>query len=194
MNPSKLTHFLYGGLAFLSVVRWYMSWAVFTPMECLQNFCGTGGTASTDSFGNLKQQRYTAWYDPQSIAYHTVSTKRMTLDYLCQRSYNEGISDSYNEIREVHGLYVDQIPRPDRNKPKSMAYFVQRARDMSTVDWLRSLQNCIQGFRQRLIPTEQERILRKLQFAYHAGWKFHQSAVQADPELLAFVLKKNYLD
>lgn len=145
-------------------------------------------------FRVFKQQGYNAWYDPRSIAYHRVSAKRMTLDYLCQRSYNEGISVSYAEIREVHGLYVDQIPGLGRKEQKSMAYYVQRAREMSSTDWLRSLQNRIQGFRKRLIPTRQERIMKKVQLAFHAGWKFHQAAVQADPELLAFVLKKSYFN
>ena len=64
----------------------------------------------------------------------------MTLEYLCQRSYNEGISDSYTQIREDNALYVDKITLPVMREPKSMAYFLQRAREMSPVDWLRSLQ------------------------------------------------------
>ncbi len=118
----------------------------------------------------------------------------MTLDYLCQRSYNEGISHSYTQIRKDHDLYTDKMIFSYRNKSKPIKYFIQQAREKSPADWLRSGQNRIEGIRRRLLPTKQERIMQKLQLAHHAGWKFHQAAVQTNPDLLAFVLKKNYLD
>lgn len=152
------------------------------------------GDGELGFFRKFKQQEYSAWYDPRSIAYHRVSAKRMTLDYLCQRSYNEGISDSYTQVREDHALYMDKIIIPFEKKPRPMGYFIQRAREMSSADWLRSIQNRIDGIRRRLLPTRQERITAKLLFAHHAGWRFHQTAVQIDPELMAFVLKKDYFD
>lgn len=152
------------------------------------------GDGELGFFREFQQQGYRAWYDPRSVAYHTVSRKRMTLDYLCQRSYNEGISDSYTQIREDHALYADKLALPDSGKEKSTAYFIQRAREMSPVEWLQSLQNRFHRLRRRLLPTRRERILHQLQRAHDAGWKFHQMAVQADPELLDFVLKKTYMD
>ena len=152
------------------------------------------GDGELGFFREFWQQGYQAWYDPRSVAYHRVSKKRMTLDYLCQRSYNEGISDSYTQIREDHALYADKLAGPASREPKTTAYFIQRAREMSSAEWLQSLQNRVQRVRRRLLPTRHERILHKLQRAHQAGWKFHQTAVQADPELLAFVLKKSYLD
>jgi glycosyltransferase involved in cell wall biosynthesis len=152
------------------------------------------GDGETGFFREFGQQGYTAWYDPRSVAYHTVSQNRMTLVYLCQRSYNQGISDSYYQIRNPQAMNTGQISYLDGKSTKSVAYYIQRAREMPPSDRLRWLQNRVREFRRRLYPTRQEKIRDQLQIAYHAGWKFHQNAVQADPELLAFVLKKNYME
>jgi len=160
------------------------------PLE-LMRYRGDG---ETGFFQEFKKQGYTAWYDPRSVAYHTVSRKRMTLDYLCQRSYNQGISDSYAQIRKAQDLNADQSSTTGGIHPKSSAYFKQRAREMSLTDWVRSLQNRIRWVRRQLFPTQHEKILNQLQYAHNAGWRFHENAVQTDPELLAYVLKKSYLE
>jgi hypothetical protein len=36
--------------------------------------------------------------------------------------------------------------------------------------------------------------LKEIERAYKAGYNYHQKAVKNDPKLLAWVLKKNYLD
>lgn len=152
------------------------------------------GDGELGFFREFKQQGYRAWYDPRSVAYHRVSAQKMTLNYLCQRSYNEGISYSYAQIRTNQAVHIDRNTYLGREKPKSRSYFLQRIREMSFPDWLRSLHNRIEAIRRHIFLTRQERILSKLQRAHYAGWKFHQTAVQANPELLAFVLKKDYLD
>lgn len=152
------------------------------------------GDGELGFFRKFRQQGYAAWYDPRSVAYHLVTRERMTLDYLCRRSYNEGISDSYTQIREDHGLYADSLIGGDRKKTRSPVYFMQRAREMSSADWLRSLKNRIEGSRRRLLPTRQEKIMNKLQSAHDAGSRFHRTAVKRDPELLAYILRKSYLD
>lgn len=152
------------------------------------------GDGELGFFRKFKQQGFVAWYDPRSVAFHLVTKERMTIDYFCRRAYNEGISDSYTQIREDHALYVDDLMVVDRKKKKSPTYYMQRAREMSFTDWLGSLNNTIQGFRRCLLPSRQEKIAYRLQSARRAGWTFHQSAVKMDPELLAYILKESYLD
>jgi methylphosphotriester-DNA--protein-cysteine methyltransferase len=118
----------------------------------------------------------------------------MTFDYLCQRSYNQGISESYFQIRKAQTLTAEQIAHAKGKNPQSMAHYQQRAREMSPKDWFNSLYYRIQKLRRRLIPTSQEKIEDQLKFAFHEGWKFHQASVQADPEVLAFVLQKSYME
>lgn len=152
------------------------------------------GDGELGFFRKFKQHGYTAWYDPHSVAHHLVTRERMTIDYLCQRSYSEGISDSYTKIREDHGLYADDLIAVDRKETKSRVYYLQRAREMSFTDLLRSLKNRVEILRRFFLPTRREKIMLRLQSAYHEGWRFHQTAVKTDPELLAYVLKKSYLD
>ncbi len=152
------------------------------------------GDGELGFFRVFKQQGYTAWYDPRSIAYHRVSAKRMTLEYLCQRSYNEGISDSYSQIREDHALYADKVVSPVVKESRTAADFMRRAREMSFADWIAVLQNRVRGIRRHFLPTGQERIEDRLLFARNAGWNFHRTLVETDPELLAFVLRRDYLD
>lgn len=148
------------------------------------------GDGEMGFFQKFKEKGYCAWYDPRSVAYHTVSQKRMTLEYLSQRSYSQGVSDSYSQIRKAQGLDVDQVFNFDGISLKRMEYLLQRTREMAFAEWLNW---CISGFRRHIFPTRQENIRKYLKVAYHEGWQFHQAAVRADPELLAFVLKTNYL-
>lgn len=151
------------------------------------------GDGELGFFRKFKHHGYIAWYEPNSIAYHRVSSKRMSLEYLCQRSFNEGISDSYTKIREDHCLYPDELTVPIEKKPKTLAYFIHRSKNMSFVDWKGSIKCRLDYLRRCLLPTQRERIMRKLLNAHHTGWKFHQAAVDADPSLLAFILKEDYL-
>jgi len=45
-----------------------------------------------------------AKYNPKASVYHLVSNNRMTNSYFCQRAYNQGISDSYTNIRNGFNL------------------------------------------------------------------------------------------
>ena len=40
-----------------------------------------------------------AFYVPQATAYHIIGTARLTIEYFCSRAFNQGISDSYTNIR-----------------------------------------------------------------------------------------------
>jgi glycosyltransferase involved in cell wall biosynthesis len=47
-------------------------------------------------------QGYKALYHPKASIYHLVPISRMTEDYFCKRAFNQGISDSYTNIRNGH--------------------------------------------------------------------------------------------
>lgn len=147
------------------------------------------GDDESGFFQKFKQQGFSAWYNPRSVAYHRESQKRMTFEYLKQRSYNQGIPDSYSQICIAAGLDVIRVSSSGGIKQKSLVSFAQRKRKMSFADRLEWLSNRIQGIRRRLLPTRSGKIRHQLYAANRAGREFHQSVVQADPELLAFILK-----
>lgn len=47
----------------------------------------------------ILEKGYKAIYNPRASVYHVISKNRMTKEYLFQRCYDQGISDSYNIIR-----------------------------------------------------------------------------------------------
>ena len=65
------------------------------PQEIIK-YRGDGETAVSIAVRDLG---YKALYNPKASVYHVVSKKRLTPEYIYQRSYNQGISDSYTSIR-----------------------------------------------------------------------------------------------
>ena len=137
---------------------------------------GDGETGLTLRFRDLGK---IAWYSPAIKVQHVIPKSRMTVDFLDNRFFYNGICDSFTDIRRAHGLYL---------KPKLTL------RDRF---WL---------FRQHLLhhgsprdydrPMSQaEKILRmRLYWQHRAGYEFHQEAVRNNPKLLEYVLKENYFD
>lgn len=108
------------------------------PPELLK-YRGDGETGFYQKFERLGKK---AMYDPVAEAIHIIPAERMTMEYICKRSFLQGISDSYTRIRKDKGI---------------------------------------------INPTYTE-----INDALIQGMLFHRNAVQEDPELLRWVLKKDY--
>jgi glucosyl-dolichyl phosphate glucuronosyltransferase len=160
------------------------------PLEMLRY----RGDGESGFFRKFKNQGYIAWYDPQSVAYHRVPRERMTLEYLLKRSYNQGISDSFTQIRRSAGLDGIQVSRLSGINQESFRVILRWLREVSFLDRLVWFSKKILRAGRRLLPISSNEIQHQLTAANRAGWKFHQSSVEADPELLEFVLKKTFLE
>jgi glycosyltransferase involved in cell wall biosynthesis len=57
------------------------------------------GDGETHVARHLKGKSYHALYHPKASVYHMISSNRMTEEYFKQRSFLQGISDSYTSIR-----------------------------------------------------------------------------------------------
>ena len=62
------------------------------------------GDGETGFYRIFEKMGYAARYDPIALAYHAVPAARMTLAYIQERAFRQGISDSYSEIRSEGGL------------------------------------------------------------------------------------------
>lgn len=134
--------------------------------EHMMRFRGDGESWVNQS---VRDRGLTALYHPAASVRHFVPTKRMTLEYLYQRAYREGISLSFREIRK--------LGRPD-GAPEHLL----RA-------WNLCKQRLKWGLGREAWPNAAERLLLK---GKRAGYHFHQRETKRDPELLAWVLKENY--
>lgn len=48
----------------------------------------------------IRKYNYKTIYNPKASVYHFVPKSRMTIDYFCKRAFNQGISDSFTNIRK----------------------------------------------------------------------------------------------
>ena len=114
-----------------------------------------------------------AFYQGQTFLKHRVPASRMTREYFERRSFLQGISDSYTQIRRER-----RVPPESRRSWKDL---------LRPAKW--SLE------RQKLSrhPTT-ESVRRLMARAHFDGVQFHRNEVRKDPKLLEWVLRDNYFD
>ena len=109
-------------------------------------------------------------FNPKASLYHRVGKERMTWDYFSRRSFLQGISQSYQQIRRkkrvAGAMGMGLVP-----------YRLAR----KVLKWLLFLEPP---------PGPLERLTNR---SFKAGYAFHQKQVTSDPSLLRWVLKENYL-
>ena len=104
------------------------------------------------------------------------------------RAYNQGISDSFAQIRTAHGL----VASPFSSLSAKSCY--ERLRQMSPSDIVRAIGRRMKRIIGRLRKGPYVEIRSKIAESYRAGWQFHQNEVRSDPTLLEYVLKQTYLE
>jgi len=137
------------------------------PKELIQ-FRGDGETYVSNF---VEQSGMNCVFHPGASIFHKVTSERMTHAYFYQRGYNQGISDSYTQLRAESSPPL---------KPKSNI-FTRIVR---------------YGLRHFMTLFESPDVLlaaRELRRGHAEGFRFHQDAYMRDPELRAWVHKSTYL-
>ncbi len=137
---------------------------------------GDGESALAQAIGRAGHR---ARYVPEASIHHRVPAERLTREYFRWRSYCQGISNSYTEVRRRHGL---EAPAAEFPLLRSGIPGMSRLR-RAWRDWRRFGQRG--ALEARAIRAEIERAGRE-------GFAFHQVAVDRDPELLRWVLRARY--
>ena len=120
-------------------------------------------------------------YVAGATVYHCVPAKRLTVDYFRQRAFNQGVSDSFTQIRRRHGL--DSFDSSPANRMFSPIR-----------DRLKKILKAVTCNLSANRPKSEERQIRKqVQEAYEEGKSFHIRQVAEDAELLEYVLKESYI-
>ncbi|MCA9565609.1 MAG: hypothetical protein KC561_19060, partial [Myxococcales bacterium] len=130
-------------------------------------FRGDGETSVSDA---VSARGMKALFHPDASVLHTVTSGRLSWQYLYKRAYAQGVSDSYTLTRRIgHRSYRKRL----RNRLHHAAFLAR--------EWIgsaRGSEDPVSG------------ILRRGHFA---GFEFHQRAMDEDPALLEWVLKPSYL-
>jgi glycosyltransferase involved in cell wall biosynthesis len=130
---------------------------------------------------------YKATFHPKASIYHVVSSSRLTEEYFCRRAYNQGISDSYTQLRSQH---IENAYKKLRSH-KLVCYF-QRLKEMTIIELYRVV---IRHLRNKFLQndsTSYTEIHKKLTRAYNAGYNYHQEMVKKDMKLFQYDLQEHY--
>jgi glycosyltransferase involved in cell wall biosynthesis len=156
------------------------------PAELLR-FRGDGESGLMHKFA---REGLHAWYDPSSVVRHCVPAERMTVRYLSERYYRQGISDSFSDLRADLDCRDKPQPESEEEQPQERR---ERAKLTRLLDWAKAKLH-----RKQLTITSSERariqLAQDMAAARNAGWDFHRRAVETDPELLRWVRQPTYFD
>jgi len=130
---------------------------------------------------------YNAIYAPKAKIYHLVPTARMTLEYFCRRSYNQGISNSFTEIRQKHGMDGAEENIPD-NTPQSSLLNKIYGQAKHIVNVLSEIRHCLNSHNREYLKVK-----KAAEKSYEEGRIFHQGEVNKNPTLLKYVLRENFM-
>lgn len=139
------------------------------PWE-LRRFRGDGETGLAVLAESLGLKAY---YQGQTHVLHRVPASRMTPQYLERRSFLEGISSSYAQVRRNARI----PPQPDG----------------SWRDVIRPAKRKLDRLMAFRSPTT-SRVHRLMVVAHEAGMRYHEEELRNDPKLLEWVLRPNYFD
>jgi hypothetical protein len=142
------------------------------PSELIK-YRGDGETALSLA---VMGKGYRSVYEPKATVYHRVPHERLTIEYFCQRAFNQGISDSYTEIRRKHGLNNSLL-----EKSRKGLYLVNILKKLPLLfTYRKNKMGAAQHLKKQVIK------------AYEEGKTYHRRQVEEDPNLLKYVLKERY--
>ncbi|MDJ0703956.1 MAG: glycosyltransferase [Leptolyngbyaceae cyanobacterium MO_188.B28] len=178
----------------------------FHPDSMPQELIRYRGDGESHVSQYVQANGYQALYHPEASVYHWVSASRMTIKYFCRRAYNQGISDSYTQLRKDNRLSPQLVPGPTSSTYtehipvpiKKLRSLYRRLRGKSFTQLpatlLRKIRSIEHPASATPITAKLDQIQRQIYAEYHAGYAFHQQAVVSDPTLLTWILKPDYWD
>lgn len=138
---------------------------------------GDGENALAAKLASMGREFY---YTPIAGIYHVIDPQRLTIDYFKRRAYQQGISDSFSQLRAQAGLPGYHLPHTEHP--------IQRLLRKSPAQIARAVLRRLPG---RSEPFAA--IHKAIRSAYHEGFQFHQQSVAQDDSLRRYVLQPTYL-
>lgn len=172
----EIEHTLIWGLNFAIRKETIISLGGFHPDSFPWDFRRFRGDGESAVSLKAKQQGLKAVYQPKAIVNHVVPKSRMTIEYFERRSFLQGISDSFADIRRAHALEISELRRK-KVYWRLPIHMIKR----------------IIGHNSKTASRDiYQNIKLRIRKAHKAGFAFHQQEVKCDHELLRWVLKDDY--
>ncbi len=118
---------------------------------------------------------YKAVYNPAASIEHLVPKGRMTVEYFCRRAFGEGVTNSYTEIREKGSVLEETAHDPE---------IIHKANQFAEA--------IMYGTLNTDKATSTHEIQELVRYSRRQGVLYHQNQVRNDPDLLSYVLQKDY--
>lgn len=152
----------------------------FHPDSMPQELIRYRGDGESGLSKKIMEKKLRTVYVPKAMVYHRVPAERLTVEYFCRRAFNQGVSDSYAEIRNKGG----RTPAPSLKK--SIWAVLNAGKMMIAHITLLAIKLLSRS------AAESSDVVLKSRQAYRSGYAFHQKEVLNDPELLDYVLRETY--
>jgi len=130
------------------------------------------GDGETYVSNYAKEQRFLAIYNPKALIYHVVPSSRMTFTYFYKRSFDAGISESFQNIR-------NKTSNPWMLFHKFIYFLIITSKYLMTTIFN--------------TKTNDDRLQIIIQKGHVDGYIFHQIKCITDNKLFRWVIKNNYL-
>jgi glycosyltransferase involved in cell wall biosynthesis len=127
------------------------------------------GDGETHVSNFIIEKSYKCMFDSNASVYHAVTADRMTHEYFIRRAYNQGISDSYSQLREQ--VTSQKSAKSIVSVVKSKLYLMKRILNSE---------------------TEVSRLEKKMKAGYREGFEFHQKSYKNSEEIRNWVHKERY--
>jgi len=154
----------------------------FNPDSFHQDLIRFRGDGESALSLKIMERGYKTMYNPKASVKHCIPKERLTVEYFCKRSFNQGISDSFTEIRRNNGIkrikeynILENLTSYLMDVENELRYFLKSLKEEDEVEDI-------------------EYVRYKIRKAYLKGKKYHQTEVKRDKGLLDYVLKENYFD
>jgi glycosyltransferase involved in cell wall biosynthesis len=139
----------------------------FNPDGVPQDQIYLRGDGETGLMKKFEAQGLVALYEPKSTVQHIIDKNRLSIKYLCKRSFNQGVSDSFSYFRSEKLIPSD--------------YSFSEMKHLTKI----KIKKILCKFK---LSKES-----KLQYSYYCGYLFHRAQVKKDISLQEYVLRKNFL-
>jgi glycosyltransferase involved in cell wall biosynthesis len=138
----------------------------FNPDGVPQEQIYLRGDGETGLMRKFEMRGLVALYDPRSTVQHIIGRDRLSIEYLCRRSFNQGISDSFSHFRRQH--------------------FIPSMYSLGEIHHLTKI------IIKKLLCKFKFNTESKLQYSYYSGYLFHRSRVKKEKSLQEYVLRKSF--
>jgi glycosyltransferase involved in cell wall biosynthesis len=127
-------------------------------------------------------------YDPDAYVYHRIAGNRMTDKYLYKRAFNQGVSDSFTNLRCEHGLGGQRAScRYDytlRNRLRDTKYYGE----ILLRYYLKMMATGSSA-----LPLKRKLVAENIRAAQRSGYAFHRKIVATDRAVREWVLRNDYM-